>query len=822
MGAQASLGLSSGETEKAEEIEKSMIARFSAEYLAEYRAQLTAELNSEVEVTDGLLAGSVSQLKSRAMGTYSLYSGWLTKLGAVRKNWKRRFFVVLSDYSMAYYAGTDTRGAAKGELVLQGYEVRADCFKAEKDLCIELYHRKRRCFYVYADNREEYEQWMPILKEVCRKARYQIHADPLRARAFDVAFEDIQKMMEVTSERLPEVSEADALTELVCDMIYDVVLSDAFLHDPHGSAKHPFTSATSKTVLMKRLEMKVGTEVATALQSINDQAEQFRRRVKTDLRAVWPEFARAEEELDSRIEEAVLPVVQPALNRMVKPSVRRILNVIIPLIGEAYVRVLSEFHEATLETVNTIATTGMDRATEIVSDLSSSVAGTVRYRKHPLNSIVGVVERLTSLFDEGVTENLEIDGIVVRPDAIIDTVLAALQTVMDQAVYVFDDEINEYRNSTTDLQPAITDLHKLHQRSVNALHHDCHASMATLISTVTKGMVLPPYLEHVATLAHEKARNIPGYRGGDSAGQAAGSSGAEPMDASSLIIRQTLDVKKMTQAKIVSLAAEPIQTLAVSACVTPLIGCRGGGDCRICQVKVQAAALEERSTEEATAAEHGQQSGGSGGGSGQRQRGGQHQSRVSEQERRPRGLVGEEEGEEEGDDLHAWGWDQEQPGGAQVGVAGGPESATVALATTATFAAGGLGMDGAAMQQHQRSLGRMPLREPGLGGAPKVQQRPRMNLNLNMPAPAAGGGGSGSGPSIQAISAQWRRGQDLSLQRPAREPAAGGPRSGGMRGGGGGVLAANGGGQQQRGVSPTRSRQSEVSEGSRSSHSGDS
>ena len=82
MGAQASLGLSSGETEKAEEIEKSMIARFSAEYLAEYRAQLTAELNSEVEVTDGLLAGSVSQLKSRAMRTYSLYSGWLARPGA--------------------------------------------------------------------------------------------------------------------------------------------------------------------------------------------------------------------------------------------------------------------------------------------------------------------------------------------------------------------------------------------------------------------------------------------------------------------------------------------------------------------------------------------------------------------------------------------------------------------------------------------------------------------------------------------------------------------------------------------------------------------
>ena len=138
--------------------------------------------------------------------------------------------------------------------------------------------------------------------QVCRKARYQIHADPLRARAFEVAFEATQKMMEVASERLPEISEADALTELVCDMIHDIVLSDTFMaDDPHGSGgKH---SLTSKTVLMKRLEMRVGAEVATALQSINDQAEHFRRRVKPELKALWPEFVSEEDNLNERIEE---------------------------------------------------------------------------------------------------------------------------------------------------------------------------------------------------------------------------------------------------------------------------------------------------------------------------------------------------------------------------------------------------------------------------------------------------------------------------------------------------------------------------------------
>ena len=194
---------------------------------------------------------------------------------------------------------------------------------------------------------------------------------------------------------------------------------------------------------------------------------------------------------------------------MVKPSVRRILNVIIPVIAEAYVRVLAAFHEASLGAVNTIASSGMDRAAEIVAELSRSVAGTVRHTAHPLHGIVETVERLITPFDEGVTEVLEEDGIVVHADAIVDTVLAALQTAMALAVSVFAEEINGHRSRTTDLQPAVGDLHRLHQRSVNALHHDCHASMATLIGTITKDMVLPPYLQQVAVPAHELvARNV--------------------------------------------------------------------------------------------------------------------------------------------------------------------------------------------------------------------------------------------------------------------------------------------------------------------------
>lgn len=469
-------------------------------------------------------------------------------------------------------------------------------------------------------------------------------------------------------------------------------------------------------------------------------------------------------------------MVQPALNRMVKPSVRRILTVIIPIISDAYREVLSKFHDASLQAIEMIARTGMERAAETLAVLSRSVAATVRYREHPLNSIVAKVDRLKSLFDDGITESLEQDGIVVHPDAIVDTVLAALQTMMDQAVYVFDDEINEYRNSTTDLQPATVDLRKLHQRLVNALHYDSHASMATLISTVTKGMVLPPYLQHVHAPAHEAAvRSISLYQEYLSGAQVGLDDMPKSGDAAS-VIHQTLDAKKMTQAKIVSLAAQPIMEVAVGACKPLLIGSRGGGECSICQAKVQASGEEEHNPEEPflDAQHHGTA---------------QHptQSRVTtrtlEHEFQAHSQM-DDNGEETDDRYAAWGWDSEDPQPAGRTSVGADPTTGVAGGVVGASTVVGMGSRTEAILMQERYPGQHGMARTGsltsgpaggsstlpgsgiVGGGPR---RPRSSTHLS--GVATGGGvsvGTGAGPSIQAVSAQWRQG--VSLQRPAREP----------------------------------------------------
>jgi len=177
------------------------------------------------------------------------------------------------------------------------------------------------------------------------------------------------------------------------------------------------------------------------------------------------------------------------------------------------------------------------------------------------------------------------------------------------------------------------------------------------------------------------------------------------------VIRETLDAKKMTQTKIIALAAEPIQTLAVGACVSPLIGSRGGGECAICQAKVQAAAMEELQPEEQP--QQPQQ---------------QPAARAVEQERQP------EEGE--------WGWDDDEAE-LQFGTddAGSPATSPPAKAQG---------------QSHQRSEGRGERRDAASARGVEPGSRSAGRR-------AGGGGAAAAGPSIQAMSAQWRQG--ISLQR---------------------------------------------------------
>jgi ferredoxin len=587
MGVKASV-LAADKQEKVDEIVKLILATFKSQYLSEYAAQLVQQFKDELEEeADGLLAGSSNKLdtlpKAEMRNGNAIFEGWLTKLGAVRKSWKRRWFVVQPDYTLSYYAHKGDQ-RPKGEMNLQSYKVRTDCQRDQKDFCVELYHPKRRCLFVYAESKESYAQWTPILREVCRKSRYVLHPDPMRTRAFEVAYAATSRRVanvENAAGQIPEGSEAEALAELVYDCIHSIVLVEVYPESLSQEAHFKRVGMrTSRYLVAKRLAARVGADVLAAIQDIHTTADQVRQ-LQTELRSpyMWGQYIEAEDELGRRIDEAITMVLTPVISKIIRPTTRHVLQVSIPMIADTYHKTLDQFHKLSLEIVDSLMSEGLGQTEAIFVEINDRIAATVRHRDHPLHSLLITTDRMRKEFDDFLTAQLEEEGISVNTDAMEDAVVDALQLVLMQAVHTLQQAMIQYVESAADLQPVHNDLDRIRKRTVDAMHHDCHASMATLVSQIVKSMLLPPFMDRWAAAVTDIAEFK--QLGGFTADLPAA-------------VRQPLDLPKLVRGRVEAASGEVVADQAVSASVAPLLGSRGGGQCIICQSKVSQSTADQR------------------------------------------------------------------------------------------------------------------------------------------------------------------------------------------------------------------------------------
>ena len=98
-------------------------------------------------------------LKTVSLG--ALHSGWLTKKGEIRKNWKRRWFEMAPDFTLRYFDKQDEPRQQKGCVVL--YNCRVDApVKAdeEHENCIALRPAvlPGRTYYFTPDRAHELEE----------------------------------------------------------------------------------------------------------------------------------------------------------------------------------------------------------------------------------------------------------------------------------------------------------------------------------------------------------------------------------------------------------------------------------------------------------------------------------------------------------------------------------------------------------------------------------------------------------------------------------------------------------------------------------------
>ena len=127
-------------------------------------------------------------LKTVSLG--ALHAGWLTKKGAVRKNWKRRWFEMSPDFTLRYFDNQDEPRQEKGMVILYNREVETGVSEDEHENCIALRPAvlPGRTYYFVADRSQEVEHWLPFIRAACQLSRHPSSPVPALAGAFHAAY----------------------------------------------------------------------------------------------------------------------------------------------------------------------------------------------------------------------------------------------------------------------------------------------------------------------------------------------------------------------------------------------------------------------------------------------------------------------------------------------------------------------------------------------------------------------------------------------------------------------------------------------------------
>lgn len=137
-------------------------------------------------------------LERPPVATEPLESGWLIKLGEIKKSWRRRFFVAAEEsdnFCVRYFEKESEAGdvrRAKGSIYLAGYVPRAisaDEGFGEHVLALEpLDKRAKRTYYLRCDSEDQRQRWKLVLRLGSLKCAPPLSPEPAMAEAFKQAY----------------------------------------------------------------------------------------------------------------------------------------------------------------------------------------------------------------------------------------------------------------------------------------------------------------------------------------------------------------------------------------------------------------------------------------------------------------------------------------------------------------------------------------------------------------------------------------------------------------------------------------------------------
>lgn len=328
--------------ERVKEIIGQAMTEFGTAYATGYTKAVVKKIQAE---TEGVPRPSFPLLESAPSPEFHM-QGWVTKQGAVVKNWKKRWFTIDNDYRVSYWMGEKDphdkdpktgkmRKKPKGTFTCYGYKCKKSEDSKEYQMNLQPYwddEYTKRTWHFHFASKEDYDAWNKAFQECIQNSPCPLHKDPLRRAAFEHAY----KEMEHTWYFHPTGSEEEMLAYVVMKRCERLVLNDTYNTLPSGAMRAKFVDKIRGAV-----GALIGPSVATAWKVCQTATDKTEEPLEASVRnVVGPLFQSINAIKDKAQDPFHTKVILP-LVKLMNP----VANTLIPKVGVPLVKAQKDLIE---------------------------------------------------------------------------------------------------------------------------------------------------------------------------------------------------------------------------------------------------------------------------------------------------------------------------------------------------------------------------------------------------------------------------------------------------------------------------------------------
>jgi hypothetical protein len=197
---------------------------------------------------------------------------------------------------------------------------------------MEIYHWKRRSYYIQCENEESFKQWTSAFQDCCRWAYGYNNKDPVHKQAFEEAIRRTRWELGRWGWWTWGGSEEQVLSDLISDQIDWAIMGRIY-----GKITGSWTIRNAiRNQVLKTIDNFVSAAVGPAWKAMDAAVKEIRPKIEPVVKEVAEPLGKAERQIIDKISEACLSVINPILQEHVTPHLSKIVEVIKSPMTEAF------------------------------------------------------------------------------------------------------------------------------------------------------------------------------------------------------------------------------------------------------------------------------------------------------------------------------------------------------------------------------------------------------------------------------------------------------------------------------------------------------